>query len=447
MVGWSLDMGGYKPTRPPGRRPKVPRSMSHLKNEMIMSGLLKEIYSIDYCDVRTMSVTEKAARPGDITGNLSESGRVVVSLTMNDGRKIVYNWFVKILPKQHRNSELMNQFNIFENEIGFYKDIAPDLLRFLNENGMKDVEFDIPTLLFSDNTEEGAAIILEDVSEQGYSQERDPQGGRYLSVEKARLAIDAIAKIHAAAMLYNKHNTTKLEEKHVKLTQTSMWGDKDFLDRLSTMKEGYLDVLRKSSHHDSGGLLERFQKTFDSGPQLKSVCAERCAPKQAGAVYLQHGDFHYNNLLFKEEEGGEMKVMVVDWQLNYTGRSTGDVSYLLLSSIDPDVRHAHEQELKDAYFTSFNNYLKLYETSSINYMSQDSDSSESEESDVEIDVEDLDHDYQSSVPLSLFLSCGNVLSSDADRTATPDISDNEREQATVNFAYNLVKDAAEIGII
>merc|ERR1712080_1961 len=118
------------------------------------------------------------------------------------------------------------------------------------------------------------------------------------------------------------------------------------------------------------------------------------------------------------EEGEKMKVMVVDWQLNYTGRSTGDVSYLLLSSIDPEVRRAHEQELKDEYFTAFNNYLKLFEASTINHTSPETDIGDSDESDVEIDLEDLEHDYQDSVPLSLFLSCGNVLSSDADRIVT-----------------------------
>lgn len=448
MVGWSLDMSGYKPTRPPGRRSLIPRSMRHLKNEMIMSGLLKEIYDIDYCDVRTMSVTEKVVKPGDITGNLSESGRVVVTLGMNDGHKVVYNWFVKILPKEHKNSDLMNQFNIFENEIAFYKDIAPDLINFLNENGVADVEFDIPNLLFADDKEEGAIIILEDVSEQGYCQKRDALGGRYLSVEKAKLAIDAIAKIHAAAKFYNMHKVIQLEEKHVNLKETSMWEDTDFLERLVAMKDSYCQVLRKASQQDSGCLLERFQKTFDSGPRLKSVCAERCAPQHTGAVYLQHGDFHYNNLLFKEEAKGEkMKVMVVDWQLNYTGRSTGDVSYLLLSSIDPDVRHAHEQELKDEYFTAFNNYLKLFEASTINHTSLESDCGDSEESDIEIDVEDLEHDYQDSVPLSLFLSCGNVLSSDLDRKVSAEMSDDDWEQVTVNFAYSLCKDAAEMKII
>ena len=62
------------------------------------------------------------------------------------------------------------------------------------------------------------------------------------------------------------------------------------------------------------------------------------------------------NLLFKEE-GGVLKVMTVDWQLVYTGRSTGDVSYLLLSSIHPDLRQTSEQQLKQAYFHSFNSYL------------------------------------------------------------------------------------------
>lgn len=417
-----------------------------------MKNLLKEIYHVNYCDVKTMNVKEKMVEPGDVTGNLSESGRVVINIVMNAGQKITYNWFVKILPKQHRNSELMNKFNIFENEIGFYRDIAPDLLKFLNENGVEDVEFNIPKLLFADyKNDEGAVIILEDISEQGYCQERDPHGGRYLSVEKARLAIDAISRIHAVSKLYNVHKETKLEEKHPTLCHNKMWEDTDFIDRLSAMKDSYCEVLKKASEHDSARLMDRFQKTFDSGPRLKSVCAERYHPKHTGAVYLQHGDFHYNNLLFRTEEGEQMKVMVVDWQLAYTGRSTGDLSYLLLSSISPDIRKEHGQELKEAYFTSFNSYLKAYKSSVISHMKQHNNvikmESDSDDSDVEVDVEDLEHDFHDSAPLSLFLSCGNILSSEADRNATPHISDDEREQATVSFAYNLVKEAAQMEII
>lgn len=340
-------------------RSLIPRSMAHLQTEMVMKNLLKEIYKINYMDVRSMKVDEKTTSPQDITGNLSESGRVIVTLVMDSGEVKVFNWFVKIMPKQHKNSELMNKFNIFENEISFYKEVAPDLLNFLGENGAEGVQFDIPKLLFAENGEDGAVIILEDVSEQGFTQDRDAQGRRYLSEDKARLAMDAVAKIHAASKLFNLHKEEKLEEKHLTLQHNAMWEDREFLDRLSAMKDTYCEVLRRSplvSPQDSGDLLERFERSFDAEGTLEGLCAERVAPKHTGAVYLQHGDFHFNNLLFKEE-GGVMKVMIVDWQLVYTGRSTGDVSYLLLSSIHPDLRQTSEQQLKQAYFHSFNSYL------------------------------------------------------------------------------------------
>jgi len=439
---WKLDLKTFSSSN---KKQVIPRNMSQLKSERIMSNLLKEIYNMDYADVKSISVNEKILEPGDVTGNLSESSRVIVSLAMNDGGKVTYNWFVKIMPKQHKNSELMNKFNIFENEISFYTEIAPDLLKFLNDNGIEDVEFDIPKVLFAENSEdEGAMIILEDVSEQGYAQARDEHGGRYLTLEKAGLAIDAIAKIHAASKLYNVQKDTKLEEKHATLGHNQMWEDNNFIDKLSAMKDSYCEVLSRSPSHDSLELMDRFKETFDSGPRLKSICAERYNPEHPGAVYLQHGDFHFNNLLFKEEEGKPTRVMIVDWQLTYSGRSTGDVSYLLMSSIRPDIRQDHGQLLKEDYFNSLNAYLKTYGSS---IFKQRRCIIENDGSDVEVDVEDLEHDFHDSAPLSFFLSCGNVLSSDSDRDSASDVSDDEWENATVTFAYNLVKEAAEMEII
>jgi len=452
---------GHKASRFAFSKPKkpIPRDMAHLKNEMVMGNLLKEIYNINYhSEVKSMIIRERLVEPGDITGNLSESGRVIVELELNNGQKLAYHWFVKILPKEHKNSELMHKFNIFENEIRFYKEIAPDLLKFLQDNGVNDVVFKIPKMLFADSREESAVIILEDVGEQGYRQGRDKDGERFLSKEKAHLAINAIACIHAASKLYNLHNTTKLEEKHTNLQHNMMWEDTDFIDRLSAMKDSYCEVLKKSSEHDSSRLLQRFEKAFDSSMKLKSICAERYAPKQTNtAVYLQHGDFHFNNLLFKESSDGQMEVMIVDWQLSYVGRSTGDLSYLLLSSISPKVRHEHELMLKEDYYNSFNSYLKTFEASVMDKLSQNTcgisfnvvcdDDDNNDVTTVRVEVDDLEHDYQDSTPLSFFLSCGNILSSDSN---TPDLSDDERderEQATVNFAYSLVKDAAEMDII
>jgi len=448
----------------------IPRDMNHLKNEMVMSNLLKEIYGISYhCDVRTMNVKEKLSEPGDITGNLSESGKVIVSLVMNSGETMDFNWFVKILPKEHKNSELMHKFNIFENEIRFYTELAPDLLDFLQENGLNEVKFDIPKLLYAESKDDaGAVIILEDAGVLGYTQDRDVNGGRFLSQEKALLAISSIARIHAASRLYNLHNNVKLEEKHSVLGETSnaMWEDEDFIERLSAMKDSYCEVLKKSSEHDSALLLQRFETAFDSSIKLKSLCSERFAPKKMSVSYLQHGDFHFNNLLFKEEEGEPMKVMIVDWQLTYMGRSTGDISYLLLSSISPEVRRSTEQELKEAYYTAFNSYLKTFEAAVVDKLSHNTtgisfsvfcdDNRNGVE--VEIDRDELEHDYHDSSPLSFFLSCGNVLNSETTNTplsASPASSmihsesdkDSLHSPALVTYAYNMVKDAADMDII
>merc|ERR1712203_797200 len=127
-----------------------------------------------------MMIRERQVQPGDITGNLSESARVVVDLELHNGEQHCYHWFVKILPKEHKNSELMHKFNIFENEIRFYKEVAPDLLKFLKENGVTDVAFKIPKMLFADSREESAGISREDGGEQGYRQGREGDGERFL---------------------------------------------------------------------------------------------------------------------------------------------------------------------------------------------------------------------------------------------------------------------------
>ena len=62
--------------------------------------------------------------------------------------------------------------------------------------------FDIPKLLFAKSTDKGAVIILDDVCKQGYSQERDSEGCRYLSLEQAILALDSLAR-HVGFFTYS----------------------------------------------------------------------------------------------------------------------------------------------------------------------------------------------------------------------------------------------------
>jgi len=179
--------------------PKIPTSIGMIaRSEMLVLHLLKEIYQLEGDDIREYDVSYP--KVGDIKGNLSDSGRVRITVILEDGKKEEYNWFVKVMPHSHPNNELVSKFNVFKNEIEFYKNIAPMLKLFLNEKiSDHELEFDIPNMLYAKQEEDRAMIILEDLTAAGYSQERDANGNKFLTTEKAKLAVKSIAKIHAAS--------------------------------------------------------------------------------------------------------------------------------------------------------------------------------------------------------------------------------------------------------
>ena len=170
-MGWSLNLCGYQQ-----KKNRIPSSMGDLiNNEKILFRLLKIIYNLNYDDIKGVEV--KALSPGsDIVGHLSESGRIAIFVTTNDGDQHHFSWFVKIQPKDHENYGLMSDLNLFRNEIEFYQKIAPELKEFVEEfkaYGTEDITFDIPELIHAEADPDHAIIILEDLVEAGYKQTED----------------------------------------------------------------------------------------------------------------------------------------------------------------------------------------------------------------------------------------------------------------------------------
>ena len=96
----------------------------------------------------------------------------------------------------------------------------------------------------------------------------------------------------------------------------------------------------------------RFRKVFNSPEKLKKTCRLRLVgddKREENISCLQQGDFHFNNLMFLEQNG-EIKVKVVDWQMAYNGKAGGDIAYLLMSSRSPALYEAQEEIIKAKYF-------------------------------------------------------------------------------------------------
>lgn len=127
--------------------------------------------------------------------------------------------------------------------------------------------------------------------------------------------------------------------------------------------------------------------------------------------------------------------MVVDWQLTYTGKTTGDLAYLLMSSLSQETREMYEDKIKSEYFTAYLGHLVKISSTAVEKDRLDTDSLPLSKDPLDHEYKDrLDHEYTDSLPLSFLLSCGNILSGDSVDKA-------------VRFSYDMCKEAANKSII
>jgi aminoglycoside/choline kinase family phosphotransferase len=407
------------------RKPRktIPTSLPNLvSTPYMMENLVKEIYGIKPSQIKTISVLQ--INEGGLKGNLSDSGRLRVRLTTTEDNAVQeFYWFVKIQPHGGgpASNDNDNGFNIFNNEIEFYKKIVPEMQAFVTAEGLADQFtdlFDTPEMLYSNSDDESAIIVLKDIIADGYCHQRDNNGDKFLSVEQAVVAVRSLAKLHAVSVAMQNKRQMDLVTEYPLLGESGLlWTNAEMTNRLAIMKESYCQLLKQSQELDSPTLLNRFMKMFDSEERLIALCQKRCEYGNGGSEprSLQHGDFHFNNLMFKTGDDGQMQVKIVDWQLTYAGRSTGDLSYLLLSSLSCENREQYENHIKDEYFSEYLQTLNKLENNSLA-------------------KQKLDNEYNDSLPLSFFLSCGNIMSQD----------DQDR---CVQFSYDMCKEAAMKEII
>lgn len=398
------------------RRKLVPSSLQNLTATYhIMEHLVTNIYNLAEDQIETVSLVREDQA---IKGNLSDSGRLRVKITLASGECMMKHWFVKIMPP---NSQPDGEFNVFLNEIAFYRKILPEMKEFIEAEGLGDYigDFDVPEILYSRADSDGAIIVLEDVIADGYSHERDENGDKFLSVEEMLLAVKSIAKIHAISVALQLQKQVNLNSKHPSLRESGLlWTQADMCARLAIMKDHYCEMLQKSTKLDSPTLLKRFRNTFDSAERLAELCQKRCSTSESvnQILSLQHGDFHFNNLLFKTDCNGNMKVKICDWQLTYTGKQTGDLSYLLMSSLSPQNRELHEEMIKQEYYNAYNSAIQRFQVL-----------------DKEV-KKSLDQEYQETLPFSFFLTCGNIMAL-------------ESQDESVKFSYEMCKEAINKQII
>jgi Ser/Thr protein kinase RdoA (MazF antagonist) len=236
------------------------------------------------------------------TGQMSQSLRT----TFADGGTVV----VKLASDDPTSRATGVGMGAYLREVTFYRELAPKLQGAGALPACHAATYD--------EAEGWFTLVLEDV--QGAHQGDQVAG---CTPDEARVALDALAKLHAPVL-----------------------GD------LHTGTQGWLNVpspLNQALHEAIlPGFLERYadRVSEEHVAAVKRFVASHDAwlEDQRPPLGLVHGDFRLDNLLFAED-----RVTVVDWQTVSWGPAMTDVAYFLGTGLSTEDRRAHEEALVRGY--------------------------------------------------------------------------------------------------
>ena len=206
----------------------------------------------------------------------------------------------------------------YRKEVEFYRQVAPTV-------GIRTPH--VYLALIEDGSDD-FVLLMEDVApaEQG-----DQLAG--CSVERARLALDELAKLHAPrwddpslADLPFLHDPAAERAANLAVMYAALWpGFRDrYADRLAPELLAVADRL--------GPRIERWALATTDAP-----------------LTVVHGDYRLDNMLFGTGPGAP-PLAVVDWQTVARGPAASDASYFIGAGLPTPERRGHEEPLLHAYW-------------------------------------------------------------------------------------------------
>lgn len=246
------------------------------------------------------------------TGQLAQSVRV--ALTYDSPEKAAPASVVAKLPSQDPSSlQMASATGAYLREVRFYQELANTL------------EVRCPDVYHAHLTDDTTfVLVLEDVGPAAVTDQL--QG---CNVEQAALVMEQAAALHASS--WHDPRLTSAPW----LPGVAIW--RQLANTLPHAHQAFLDRFGAGLEPQQVTVIETISR--EVGLWLSAIEEPRC---------LWHGDFRLDNMLF-DAKGGEVPVVVVDWQSVMPGPGIIDTSYFLGTSVTEELRAEYEEELVRVY--------------------------------------------------------------------------------------------------
>ena len=252
--------------------------------------------------------------------NIGTTTRSRVHVEHNLSDVLPVNWFVKT-PSLHFKSRLITAIpRLLHKEVLFYRRLA-------NTTPLK-----LPPILAAQSQiGSGSILVMGDLDKFGF---RSSQPMEALTLSQAELVVIELAQFHA----YYWQNSHLLECQHwLGGFNTSVENHLGTLLAVPLMKRGLISACEfiPARLHNLALLYatnrRKIMHALAKGPQT-----------------LVHHDCHPGNLFWTEDD----QPGFLDWQLVRMGEGISDVAYFLATSLDPECRRNHENQLLAIYLAT-----------------------------------------------------------------------------------------------
>lgn len=225
-------------------------------------------------------------------------------------------------------------------------------------------------------------LVLQDLRDSDFCNIKFRKG---LTYDQTKVALEAIARIHAHSLAMKVIEGQSLSERYPFLFQTAK-----ATDSYQQLVERGLPQLAKFLKNT--GLEAILDALLVLRPKTKHIISALLAP-EGPLTLITHTDFWCNNLLFKEGPDS-LECCILDWQMVTYSRPTNDIALLIVSSLPTELRRKHTESFLDIYWDTL--------TITCNRLGVDIPK------DLGYTREDLSKDYRRSQLLALLLCIGSV---------------------------------------
>ncbi|XP_059611454.1 uncharacterized protein LOC132258253 [Phlebotomus argentipes] len=228
--------------------------------------------------------------------------------------------------------------SLFDTEIEMYTKTLPAIGKFLLCSLDERVFF--PNLIYHAKSP-NYVLVFDDITDKGFAKET-----KQLNYENSKLVFAKLAKLHACSMLLEQ-KTNEVSDYKQGLFRVRPDGVEHMLNSISKL----IDEISTWSGHEV--YVEKF-KSIHKNFHRKIRRLYSVNPPTHGYNVLNHGDFHFRNMMFKTDRlGSAYDFMLVDYQVCIWGSPALDVIYALYMVASKDTLEQHREDLLSHYYSEF----------------------------------------------------------------------------------------------